>query len=367
MIVWHVIFAFDLNLTHTMKRKSILILSACLFYALPASAQNPDQQSSNNTKFYYFKEPSLLIDNRDSADFTRIISPDTSNSKLFIVEDVYRNGKTKMKAKSLTQGPYFKGQGPGVEYYPDGVIKETKTYDKGHVIGLRIEYYPNGKPKETVDYYDNGSTKNWTEYYPNGKLYYVSDYDTVAKLGHVREVRDSMGKVTAQNGNGTYAVYNTDYKDVMLEGPIVNGLKDGEWKGSWNDSTKINCIYSKGVSVSGTTRLKSGEVIHFTKDEVEPQFKGGNEAFYRELAKHVRYPKAAKENNIQGKVILSFFVEKDGTITTIKVWRGIGWGCDDEAVKALKQTSQPWIPGSQYGLPVRVAYTIPLTFSLQMD
>ncbi|MGZ3764569.1 MAG: energy transducer TonB, partial [Mucilaginibacter sp.] len=54
-----------------------------------------------------------------------------------------------------------------------------------------------------------------------------------------------------------------------------------------------------------------------------------------------------------------------GALDNIKVVRGIGGGCDEAAVEALKKTSQPWMPGSQYGLPVRVEYSLPLTFSLK--
>ncbi|MDB5025571.1 MAG: energy transducer TonB [Mucilaginibacter sp.] len=104
----------------------------------------------------------------------------------------------------------------------------------------------------------------------------------------------------------------------------------------------------------------------FTAVEKEPNFPGGEAAFANYLGKNIHYPAIAKENNVQGKVFLSFVVERDGSLTDIRVVRGIGSGCDDEAVRVLK-ASPKWRPGIQNGRPVRVAYTIPISFTLQSD
>ncbi len=104
----------------------------------------------------------------------------------------------------------------------------------------------------------------------------------------------------------------------------------------------------------------------FTAVEKEPNFPGGEAAFASYLGKNIHYPAIAKENNVQGKVFLSFVVERDGSLTDIRVVRGIGSGCDDEAVRVLK-ASPKWRPGIQNGRPVRVAYTIPISFTLQSE
>jgi protein TonB len=101
----------------------------------------------------------------------------------------------------------------------------------------------------------------------------------------------------------------------------------------------------------------------FTSVERVPSFPGGIEAFYKFLSKNVVYPKAARDNNTQGKVIVSFIVEMDGKLTDVKVTRGIGDGCDEEAVRVLKLSS-PWKPGTQNGHTVRVAYSVPINFAL---
>jgi protein TonB len=101
----------------------------------------------------------------------------------------------------------------------------------------------------------------------------------------------------------------------------------------------------------------------FTAVEQEPSFPGGMEQFYRFLQTNIRYPAKAFENNVQGKVFLTFVVEKDGSLTDIKVVRGIGSGCDEEARRVFT-ISPKWKPGIQNGRPVRVQYTMPVSFSL---
>ena len=101
----------------------------------------------------------------------------------------------------------------------------------------------------------------------------------------------------------------------------------------------------------------------FTSVEQVPEFPGGIEKFYAYLSKNIRYPAVARENGTQGRVIVSFVCEKDGSLTDVKVARGIGDGCDEEAVRVLK-ASPKWTPGVQNGRKVRVAYSVPISFTL---
>lgn len=104
----------------------------------------------------------------------------------------------------------------------------------------------------------------------------------------------------------------------------------------------------------------------FTAVEQEPSFNGGIDKFYKYLQNNIRYPAVAKENNVQGKVFVTFVVEKDGSLTDIKVVRGIGSGCDEEAMRVLRN-SPKWKAGIQNGRPVRVQYTMPISFTLQTE
>src|ERR1700733_3618192 len=101
----------------------------------------------------------------------------------------------------------------------------------------------------------------------------------------------------------------------------------------------------------------------FTSVEQVPEFPGGLDAFGKYLSNHIKYPAVARENNTQGRVIVQFVCEKDGSLTDIKVVRGIGDGCDEEAIRVIK-ASPKWSPGIQNGRPVRVAYSVPISFTL---
>ncbi len=101
----------------------------------------------------------------------------------------------------------------------------------------------------------------------------------------------------------------------------------------------------------------------FTTVEVQPSFMGGNSEMYKFLGKNLKYPSTAQRANIQGKVFLSFIVEKDGSITDIETMKGIGFGCDEEAMRVVKLMPK-WIAGKQNGRNVRVKFTIPVFFKL---
>lgn len=100
----------------------------------------------------------------------------------------------------------------------------------------------------------------------------------------------------------------------------------------------------------------------FIAIEQQPKYPGGEQALFKYLAQNIKYPKNARENGISGTVYIQFVVEKDGTIEEVKVLRGIGFGCDEEAIRVVKSMPK-WKPGLQRGKPVRVSYNIPINFS----
>lgn len=101
----------------------------------------------------------------------------------------------------------------------------------------------------------------------------------------------------------------------------------------------------------------------FIKVERQPKPVGGMEAFYEYLAKNMKYPARALQYRIEGKVLLEFVINKDGSLTDLKVIRGIGFGCDEEALRVIAE-APAWEPGRQRGEPVRVRMKIPLTFKI---
>ena len=109
---------------------------------------------------------------------------------------------------------------------------------------------------------------------------------------------------------------------------------------------------------------KEEETKVFDVVEQMPSFPGGPSALFEYLSKNIKYPVVAEENGIQGRVIVSFVVERDGSITDVRVVKSVDPSLDKEAVRVVKAMPK-WIPGKQNGSAVRVKYTVPVTFRLQ--
>ncbi|KAF0197790.1 MAG: periplasmic protein TonB [Bacteroidetes bacterium] len=101
----------------------------------------------------------------------------------------------------------------------------------------------------------------------------------------------------------------------------------------------------------------------FTVVEQMPEFPGGDEARVAFLRENLKFPQIARESGITGTVYLTFVIGKDGRISNVRLLRGIGGGCDEEAIRVLK-LMPPWIPGKQGGKSVPVQFNLPIKFTL---
>lgn len=115
------------------------------------------------------------------------------------------------------------------------------------------------------------------------------------------------------------------------------------------------------VILRDTVPAKDNKV--FTSVEQVPEFPGGVQAFGKYLASNIHYPADSRKKGIQGRVIISFVVEKDGSLSNIRIARGVADDIDREALRVI-QASPRWTPGTQNGKLVRVAYTVPIAFTL---
>ena len=141
-------------------------------------------------------------------------------------------------------------------------------------------------------------------------------------------------------------------------------------------NTAIGSFDVKGNDETGGKVLKAKEVIAqpeppkeeetkvFDVVEVMPTFPGGQQALFEWLSKNIKYPVVAEENGVQGRVIVTFVVERNGSITDVQVAKSVDPSLDKEAVRVVKAMPH-WIPGKQNGSAVRVKFTVPVTFRLQ--
>jgi len=101
----------------------------------------------------------------------------------------------------------------------------------------------------------------------------------------------------------------------------------------------------------------------FTMVEQQPEYAGGLEAMYKFINKNMKYPAQARRMGVEGQVFVGFVVDAEGRISEVKTIKGIGAGCDEEAMRVI-QLMPPWKPGRQSGKAVKVRFVLPIKFKL---
>jgi TonB family protein len=307
---------------------------------VPASAQTTLEERFKDANIYYLDKFEQPADVKDSVAFVRIVQRDSSAQDLFTVQDFYLDGSRRLVGESRSSKYYLNREGVFIEYFRNGKRKSIKTYENGTENGDEVYFYP------------------------NGKSYYTNHIDSALGQWIIAQASDSTGVALARDGNGTCVLYDDDFKLIKGKGPLVNGFREGEWSGNVNDTATYVCTYAKGRCISGTSTAKSGRKYEFKTELKQPEFDGGEQGFARFLARTVHYPAAAKEHNIQGRVFAIFVVNREGTLSNVRIVKGIGSGCDEEVLRVLR-LSPRWTPGSEYGIPANILYTIPVSFTLQ--
>lgn len=126
----------------------------------------------------------------------------------------------------------------------------------------------------------------------------------------------------------------------------------------------LNKVQVKEQVIAETKPVEEEKVYNIAMVEQKPEFAGGEAAMYKWLSDHINYPAAAAEDGVQGRVVVEFEVSKTGTIEKVRVIRGRHPALDKEALRVVKAMPK-WNPGRNNGQPVKVTYTLPVTFKLQ--
>lgn len=188
-----------------------------------------------------------------------------------------------------------------------------------------------------------GRIKSYNNYYKNDSIHNFSN-----------NLNKNTGKIEINflSSEQTAAIFSHKYQLTLNEIEQITSFKVNPKGVVSSISTDNNLILSKN---------ELDEI--FYDSEVSPKFPGGDMALGELLRKNLIYPTVARENNIQGRVVVNFVVEIDGSLTDFRVIRGIGGGCDEEAIRVLKKMPK-WDPGIANGRPARISFTIPVLFSL---
>lgn len=226
-------------------------------------------------------------------------------------------------------------------FYEDGVLKEERTYSLGILNGWIKTYYENGAPKE--EYYVKEGKKDGVarEFYNNGGLKLFSIYEE-GKLKQTQYVKyDSTLAPPSRETIRSLANARDQVKKL-------NNNLDKDKKSLPDPVESI---------VIGNNKEPAKEIFYSSVDEFPRPLGGPSEIFSK-----VDYPYLAKQNKINGIVVIKTFIDKTGVALRFETVKGIGYGCDEAAIEAIKQTK--FSPAKLNGRSVNCQVLIPVKFKL---
>ncbi len=285
----------------------------------------------------------------ENAAFYRLYWPDND---LYRVEDHYIDGPVYMKGYRLfleSNSVKFR-EGPITFYDKAG----RKTREGHYTLGRRTSTW--------IYYFDSSEDRLLEIRHPQD----TSQPDTSIVYDHVTHRRK---KRSTKAGNDTTLTWEINGKDSVLSKTFdykvgdttisVTQYPDHRLTRKYGKDDSVgHCVNDNGVRIPCPGNNDTGK---FTYTEVMPKADFNLNEY---LSKTLVYPKYARKKGIEGRVIVRFVVDEDGGIADVKVMKGIGGGCDEEAERVISEMPY-WQPGYQNGRAVRVYYTIPLNFKLQ--
>jgi TonB family protein len=299
--------------------------------------------------------------------FSKVVFAQESNDKIIYLDSLFKEVSIEYKYYTKIIKDYYieKSEYKFLMLYKNDKIKEEKTLsgkDGGFIIGEELSYYENGNKKSSTLYENKMQHGKTIEWYENKKIKEEGEFNS-ANLStgkHFKMINywNEKGEKTVTNGNGLVVLKNDYYQET---GNYKNGYRDGKWNGkSLKTTFSYEEIYSDGELVSGISTNEDGTKNEYTQLEVKPEPKKGFQDFYKYIGNNFIQSDLSWKNNIYGKIIVEFVVEKDGSISEIVINKGLGYGLDEEAIRVVKKYNN-WNPGLQKGRKVRCKFKIPIT------
>lgn len=305
-------------------------LFAFLFLFVPKLAIS---QISENDEISYVD--SLGMEGTfETQQFLRVIKDlKIPNKEPYEIKEYYKSGKLAMTG-SIIPSKNNKRVGSFTSFYENGSKKSIEIYNEGNL-------------KSKYDFYEKGQKKMVSEYLFNSKQ--LTSEKKITQFWN----EDGIQKII--DGNGFFEIKEEEESE---KGELKNSLKNGIWEGHQYDITYKE-TYENGKLISGISTDKNLETYMYTDIETKPVPKKGMENFYSFIGRNFNYTEESIKNNILGKILLKFVVDKDGQIIEPKIIRGLGYGLDEEAIRVLLKYGN-WVPGIQRGRKVRCSYIFPL-------
>lgn len=231
-------------------------------------------------------------------------------------------------------------------------------------------FYENGQLQCKIKYYKGQPFGVIETFYPNGALQKIQAYDSILSdskflYPYLLSYYDSLGKPLVKNGRGHFIEYTKRKPGIWRSiGRVKDGVKDSLWL-TFYPNGKLFCEekWQIGKFIEGRSYNEFDEETKYTELETYAGPNGGMAAFYKYIGEKMKYPVSAKRTQIEGRVFVEFIVERDGTLTNIKVVKGISPDCDKEAIRLVAMAPK-WKPGHQKGQPVRSKFNLAIIFKL---
>jgi TonB family protein len=373
---------------------------------------------SKGPKFVYYDSDFYTVNKKENAAYYAIINPNEENGRehkcYYITGELYwegtkshidnntldedikegistwyfKNGNKKEQASylhNLENGDYIsylengskrsdqkynddKLDGPSIFYYESGSIKAKKYYEEGLINGLSIFYYENGNIEEKEYFKEGKEIGDDSAWYATGELWWVAHYIDGKRTGQSfvwyenHKVKWSWNYKNGKLHGKQFSYFKTDSLESVDE--YNDGKQVGKFVIYWeNNKLKRQELHEDDSLIAGKCYDTTGHEIAFYKYAEMPVFPGGESALMTFLRMHIHYPASAVENDIQGRVIVDFVVDKNGKIQDVNISKGVYPSLDKEAIRVVKSMPD-WIPGKQDGNTVNVSYKVPIKFTL---
>lgn len=245
----------------------------------------------------------------------------TQSGAGYLVETYYvSSGKLQSRMTCSSVNPRPIKNGIATTYYENGNVKSIEHYEAGNMTGLNSYFTEKGDSSSLTFCRKTGDSDE-----PFKKIY-IQIWNTEGKP--VLNKGTGIHQESTQTGNITFSHY-------------VDSILTHSYKIDVNTHDTVYMVAEKGI-----------------------EFPEGITKFYEYIGKNLHYPTKARFKGIQGRVFIEFIVEPNGSITNAKVLKGIGGGCDEEALRTLTSYKLKFSPAYHAGRPVRSVLVLPFTFIL---
>lgn len=273
---------------------------------------------------------------KEDYKFIRVVENYKNEPNLFIFTEYYRSGKISMKAiSSKADKPSF--QGPRIDYYENGNKKQESNYIDNNLNGKLLEWYDNGEMKSEKEITWDAGNKN--------------------SIIKIVQFWNKEKQQTVIDGNGQYE--ESDEK-IHEKGPIKLGEKEGVWEGKdLKENYTFSEIYRDGKFISGISADEKSNKYPYKQFSEKAIPQRGIKDFYQYVARNYKTPNI---QGLQGKVYITFVIDKDGKLTQFKILRDLGYGTGQEAIRVL-QKAEKWIPGKTRGIASKTSFSLPISIT----